>query len=292
VAGCYQCVTAPSADPNGIGVCRKCSCLGCPYHGGYPGGNQSRFLCTRCLPGTQVRSAAPPSPGGPGPGGPGTPGGPGSGGPPGGGGGGGAASESAEEPRFTGSLDWQARMPLVAEASAAARAEVDLRWIRRGLRSLFGLLDDEQDRRRFLANLSESLREPVADQVARMATANNAYDAFEERGGEAEVARHERELIVERFRGWLETSLRAWMAEIHPVVNEEVWLGAPDAPGGVIDALLVADAVGLNCWAWSLRAGESPFRRLDAVGGMDTGLAVITELYALAAPATAGAGTY
>lgn len=288
MAGCYQCVKSPSVDPSGIGVCKKCSCLGCAYHGGYPGGNQSRFMCTVCLPHSYLLSAGGPPPSS----------GPPSGGSGPGGGlpvssplddGGGAAPGSDDEPRFTSSLDWQGRMPQPAQASADARAGVDLHSLRRGLRTLFGLLDDEPDRQQFLTKAIETLREPVEDEVHRMAGSPNADEAFDERGGQQVVAQEEAELIIARYRSWLRTSLRPWMAEIHPILDEVTWLGEPTTPGGSIDILLAADAVGMNCWAWNMAVGTSPFSRLDVAGAMDPGLVVLTQLYAMHAPARVGA---
>ena len=63
----------------------------------------------------------------------------------------------------------------------------------------------------------------------------------------------------------------------------------PRVGGGAIDILLLADAVELNGYMWNLEPGQSPFRRLDVVGGVvDTGMLVLSELYAQSMPIQAG----
>ncbi len=64
---------------------------------------------------------------------------------------------------------------------------------------------------------------------------------------------------------WLDSDLQPWMESIYPVLDEEVWLGPADQEAGVIDLLLLADAVGLSAYSWDLPVGISPFRRLDVV---------------------------
>jgi hypothetical protein len=85
--------------------------------------------------------------------------------------------------------------------------------------------------------------------------------------------------ILNRIRFWFENELEPWMGSIYPTLDETVWLGERYSTGA-IDILLLADALGLNAYEWNLEIGASPFRRLDVVGRCDTGMLVLSELYA------------
>ncbi len=78
------------------------------------------------------------------------------------------------------------------------------------------------------------------------------------------------------------------MAEINPSLNESAWLAAEGRAGGGIDLTLIADAIGLNSYAWAAEPTDQPFRRLDIPGATEPGLLVLTSLYAAAAAAEGG----
>jgi len=279
VATCYQCVTIRKSAVDGIGVCGICNSLACAQHGGLPR-NRPAFHCSRCIPGLLTQSAGGSPPSGPGPGG--GAGTPGSGPPTPGGGTGGAAV-----PAFQSSLDFELQAPDLAQASADQRGAVELDTVRESVRRLFGLYRDERPRREdFLGRIAYEVREPVQDEVGRqMRQRPNAYAYWEERGGLDGATSTEVDAIVERYRRWLIGGLLPWMVSIHPVLDENVWVGARDEPGGMVDVLLLADAIGLQAYSWSLDPQRSPFRRLDVVAGADPGLVVLAELYAQSIPA-------
>jgi hypothetical protein len=119
--------------------------------------------------------------------------------------------------------------------------------------------------------------------------ASNALErVFQDRGGLETLTDEGVREIMDRIASWLSDDLGEWMAMIHPEVDETVWLGERFTSGGAIDILLLADAVGLTAYMWNFETGESPFRRLDVVGRLDTGMLVLSELYAQSLPAVAG----
>ncbi|MGO9156411.1 hypothetical protein [Mycobacterium sp.] len=122
---------------------------------------------------------------------------------------------------------------------------------------------------------------PVRDQVARqLRESAELRQVFEEeRGGLGPLTDAGVAEILNRIRLWFENELATWMGSIHPTLDETVWLGERYGTGAV-DILLLADAFGLNAYEWNLEIGASPFRRLDIVGRCDTGMLVLSELYA------------
>jgi hypothetical protein len=309
VPNCFECTIGIDHQLEAIGVCIICNSLGCPRHGGKPRG-QPRFECAGCNVGILTTSAGgspPPPPGGGGgaaPGGSPPP-------PPGGGagetvggspaplgpGGGAAAGGSSTGPTpgarqtsgFSSTLDFEMQLPLVAAASERWRRSIRPDSLRESVRRLFKLLRDEDSARaNFLDRAADELRDPVQEQVARQLRGSDALrEVFEdERGGLDALTLAGIAEILDRVRRWFENDLQAWMAQIHPTLDETVWLG--ERPGtGAIDILLLADAVGLNAYVWNLQIGASPFGRLDIVSRCDTGMLVLSELYAQSLPAIA-----
>jgi hypothetical protein len=110
----------------------------------------------------------------------------------------------------------------------------------------------------------------------------NAY--WEERGGLDAATRIERDAVVARYAAWLAETLEPWMASIYPVLQANVWVGARDEPGGVINMLLLADAIGLQAYSWNLEVEASPFQRIDVIAASDPALMVLAELYAYSIP--------
>jgi hypothetical protein len=269
---CYQCVTVKNATLEGIGVCYVCRCLACANHGGLPK-NRPSFHCSRCVTGLIVQSAGgpPPPPSGPGTGGSGVP----ATRPPSPGTGGGVGQA------FTSSLDFELQMPAVAQASVEERRRINLDAVREAVRRLFGLLrDEEPSREEFLSRIEGEVTEAIRDEILRqIRQRDNAFDYWQARGGVDAGAITERNAIISRFRSWLADDLEPWMAAIYPVLNENVWVGARDEPAGVVDVLLLADAIGLYAYNWNLDVERSPFRRLDVIAASDTALVVLAELY-------------
>jgi hypothetical protein len=284
LAMCYQCASSNSGSGSvqGIGVCQLCSCIACPSHGGLPR-QQPRFVCSRCIPGTLTRSAggggSGPSGGRPAPTGP-SPG-------PGGVGPGGDAVSSG--PDFESSLDFESQLPQVAQASSERRGQVDLSSVREAVRRLFGLLQDQEGARsELLERIRTEAAEPVRDDVFRqIRQRDNASRYWDERGGVEGAAATELETLVGRFASWLEFQLGPWLETIYPVLDAHVWVGARDEPGGILDTLLLADAIGLHAFSWGMQVDESPFRRLDVVAGAEPGMVVLAELYSQAVGAFA-----
>lgn len=269
MSGCLECVIANVQNTKAIGVCVVCNSLGCANHGG-KSRNQPRFRCSACWVGAITRSAGGSPPSG------GTGGGPTPGGPPpdddGGGSGRGAA--------FRSSLDFETQLPVLAQASESRRRSIDTQSLRESIRKLFSLLSDDQQRDDFCDNAREQLREPVRDEVFRMWRASDeARRALDERGGVEGVAASEVDDITSRIRDWLDHGLEPWMRQIHPALDERVWVGDRDEVGGVIDVLLMADAVGVNAYTWNMSVEESPYRRLDVVARIPLGLLVLSQLY-------------
>ncbi len=108
---------------------------------------------------------------------------------------------------------------------------------------------------------------------------DNAFDYWQERGGVDAGVSAERDAILGRYRVWLAEDLEPWMLSVYPILNENVWVGERDEPAGVIDVLLLADAMGLYAYNWQLDLEHSPFRRLDVVVASDPALVVLAELY-------------
>ncbi|WP_280829849.1 hypothetical protein [Mycobacterium sp. OTB74] len=292
-----------------IGVCKTCGGLSCPAHGGKsqtPAGlwNQS-FQCCYCLRGAVTRSAGKkPPPGGSGGGGGGgqPPGGPpprpgGGGGatpPPGGGPpghspsgpgavpfDGGEADATAGQPHFRSTVDFQAQFPQLAEASQPWRNSVDITVLTTAVAVLFELRRDTDAREQYLTTVGDSLHEALRDgyteelqnrPIAATVTGSDNADVLAER---------ERDGMIDQLRGWLTTQLEAWMAEIYPVVRMKDWLQANQPGGRPIDFLLLADAIGLNAYAWDVDPDFQPFKRLDIVAGTEPGLLVLASLYAI-----------
>jgi len=282
VATCFQCVTILKSAVDGIGVCSICSSLACAQHGGMPR-NRPAFHCSRCIPGLLTHSAGGSPPAGPGPGGGGPPApGPPAPGPPVPGGGTGGAAEAP----FQSSLDFELQVPDLARASADQRGAVELDTVRESVRRLFGLLRDERPRREeFLGRIAREVEEPVRDDIGRQLRQRpNAYAYWDERGGIDAATSTEVGAIVERYRRWLTAELEPWMASIYPVLDENVWVGARDETGGVVDVLLLADAIGLQAYNWNLDLERSPFQRPDFVAATDPALVVLAELYAQSIP--------
>lgn len=132
----------------------------------------------------------------------------------------------------------------------------------------------------------------MRDQVARqLRFSGGLRDIFEdERGGLDEMTTAGVGEIISRVGNWIRMEMPSWMASIHPHLDETVWLGEAYTTRGAIDTVLFADALGLNAYVWNLQPGESPFRRLDVVGGADTSMLVLSELYAQSTPIAAGGG--
>jgi hypothetical protein len=171
-------------------------------------------------------------------------------------------------------------MPILAQASVQRRAAIDLSIVREAVRRLFELLHDETARGQFLAQVAVEVAEPVRDEIERQrGQRNNAYSYWLERGGLDAVAAAESQKIVNRYGRWLTEGLEPWMVSIYPVLNEDVWVGARDDPGGVVDMLLLADAIGLQAYNWNLDMNRSLFHRLDLVAASDPGLVVLGECY-------------
>jgi hypothetical protein len=138
----------------------------------------------------------------------------------------------------------------------------------------------ETIREEFLARIADEMHEPVRDEVARqMRQRGNASEYWQSHGGLDRATAAERDAIVGRYRLWLADGLEPWMLSIYPILDENVWVGARDEPGGVIDVLLLADAIGLQAYNWSQDLERSPFRRLDVVAASDPALVVLAELY-------------
>lgn len=302
MASCFECTIGVAHNAQAIGVCKRCNSLGCANHGGKPRG-QPRFICSGCIAGVLTRSSGGPPPHQPGGGGGST------GVPPttGGGGGGGGATGVPPNPRaegeddrlsgtqpaqpiaggeetarFSSTLDFEIQLPAVALASEPWRRSIDADSLRESVHRLFRLLHDEDSARaQFLDRAQDVVREPVRDQVARqLRESAGLRQVFEEeRGGLGPLTDSGVAEILNRIRLWFEDGLEAWMDSIHPTLDETVWLGERYSTG-VIDILLLADAIGLNAYEWNLEIGESPFRRLDIVGRCDTAMLVLSELYA------------
>lgn len=308
MTNCFECAIGVAHNADSIGVCMRCNSLACANHGGKPRG-QPRFMCSGCIIGLLTTSAGgspppPPGPGGgPSGGGPGPSGGPGGGSPlgpsPGGSssgpssGGEAAAHSGVVSPAtFTSTLDFELQLPNLAAASEDRRRFIRSDALKETLRRLFRLKDDEESRADFLVRASEEVEEPVRDQVARqLRFSGGLRDIFEdERGGLDGMTTAGVGEIISRVGDWIRTDMPSWMASIHPDLDETAWLGEAYTTRGAIDMVLFADALGLNAYVWNLQPGESPFRRLDVVGGADTSMLVLSELYAQSTPIAAGGG--
>jgi hypothetical protein len=183
---------------------------------------------------------------------------------------------------FGSSLDWETQMPELAQASLRYRSDVDLRGLRYSLRQVFRLLRDaDDDRQEFVRHVRTEIRTPIRDEVARqMRSRELATSYFEAHGGLERMAEDRTSEVARLYAAWLDEQLQPWMSAIYPVLDEEVWLGAPDQESGVIDLLLFADAVGVNAYSWNMEIGDSPFRRLDMALRMDPPMVVLSDLYA------------
>lgn len=171
-------------------------------------------------------------------------------------------------------------MASLAQASSRHRGEVDLQTVREAVRRLFALMVDRSARAQFLERISIEVHQPVLDDVARqIRQRRNASRYWEERGGVLGAAEAETNAIVRRFGDWIEFRLPGWLESIWPVLDEDVWVGARDESGGMVDVLLLADALGVNAYSWNLHVEESPFRRLDVVAGSSPALVVLGESY-------------
>jgi len=182
---------------------------------------------------------------------------------------------------FTSSLDFEIRCPVLANASNQQRGAIQLNVLRDAIRRLFALLRDEDTSRRdFLDRVATDVQERVLDEANRHTSQrNNAYDHWQELGGPQAAADAERDSIVQRYSLWLGEDLKPWMEAIYPVLDEVVWVGAPEDQSGLIDVLLLADSIGLQAYNWNLELDRSPFRRLDVVVAGDPGLVVLAEVY-------------
>jgi len=183
---------------------------------------------------------------------------------------------------FTSSLDFEIRCPDLANASNQQRAAIQINVLRDAIRRLFALLHDEDTSRHdFLDRVATEVQEPVLDEANRHTSQRkNANDHWRGLGGPQAAADAERDAIVQRYSTWLGEDLKPWMESIYPVLDEVVWVGAPEDQGGLIDVLLLADSIGLQAYNWNLELDRSPFRRLDAVAAGDPGLVVLAEVYA------------
>lgn len=171
-------------------------------------------------------------------------------------------------------------MPSLAQASSGHRGEVDLQTVRDAVRRLFSLMGDPGERAQFLERIAGELSQPVLDDVARqIRQRDNASRYWDERGGVRGAAQAETNAIILRFGDWLEHQLAGWLESIYPVLNPDVWVGAHDEANGMVDVLLLADALGVNAYSWNLHVEESPFRRLDVVSGSSPALVVLGESY-------------
>ena len=303
MAGCWGCEISGRGHLDAIGVCQTCGGLSCPNHGGKPqapsGVYSQQFICCQCLPGAITRSAGPPPGGGAPPGGGGSRGGPPSGGsgpspgvgPSGGpatGGSGGMASALAQ-PRFHSTFDFQAQFPTVARASADERNSVQADILRNAIQQLFRIANNKDDRQHYVDQVGEYLKEPLSAHIGEQLELRGRPhpDAYPAGLTDAELVRElsarESHSITERLKRWLSRDLKAWMAEINPSLNESAWLTPEGRADGGIDLMLMADAIGLNSYAWNARPTDQPFRRLDIPGATEPGLLVLASIYAAAA---------
>jgi len=282
VPNCYGCtVGILHGDPLAIGVCVQCNNLACAGHGGRILG-VSQFKCGSCVSGACTISSGgpkpPPPPGGGGLGIPGPPHGP-AGGP-----GDGAGVV------FRTSFEFEIQMPTLARASEQQRRQIQPAAMREALRQLFRLLRDEDAARdNFLQRAVAELAQPVLDHVTRQVQQSDALGpVLNERGGIDALAEASSWGIISRVSQWISDDLAGWMAQIHTPVDETLWLGERFANGGAIDLLLLADGIGLFSYMWDLAPRESPFRRLEVVGGVDTGMLVLSQLYSQSMPVVQG----
>jgi hypothetical protein len=291
---CYQCYSIAGAATDGIGVCQICNSLACGAHGGLPGTPpRPTFWCSRCVPSVLATSAGGSPPPGPPPagGGPGV--GPSAPSDPGGAGGGAAepdavgdgAEGNAPSATFASSFDFELKMPELAQASLPWRGRVDITVLRDAVRMLFSLRDSANARGTFVGRVDDEVAAPIRDAVERqLAERQNSSRYWEERGGEEAAVEAERSVIRSRVASWLDNDLEQWMRTVLPVLDENVWVGARDEVGGVIDLLLLADAVGVFGYSWNIVPERSPFSRLDVVAGAQLPLLVVAELYAQGMP--------
>ena len=186
----------------------------------------------------------------------------------------------AAEPHFRSTVDFQAQFPSLAQASQEKRNAVDPAALWEATLALFLLREDGDAREQYLAGVGTTLRDALRDRYTDELQ-NRPIAARVTGVDDAEVlADRERDVMIEQLRGWLSTELTAWMAEIYPVVDKEVWLG-DRLGGGAIDLLLLADAIGLNAFAWDVEPDVQPFERLDIVASTEPGLLVLASLYAI-----------
>jgi hypothetical protein len=151
------------------------------------------------------------------------------------------------------------------------------------------LRDDDDARAGFLTRARETLQEPVAVRAQEQIAESDRLGAvFDERGGLDALTNAGIQNIIDRVQWWFVNDLAGWMARIHEPVDETVWIGERFGSGGAIDILLLADAVGLNAYMWNLAHGQSPFEKLEVVVGVDTGMLVLSELYAQSMPVVQG----
>lgn len=185
-------------------------------------------------------------------------------------------------------MDFEMQLPLVAAASEHWRRSLDPASLREALRKLFLLRSEATARSNFLTNIQAELVAPVSKAVDRqLSNSENMRSVFDDRGNRSMLIAAEVALIVDRLGTWLENELENWMAAIHYPVDESVWIGERFTQGGVIDLLLLADAVGLTSFAWNVQPGDPPFRRLDMVARADIGMLTVSELYAQSIPVEA-----
>jgi len=172
-------------------------------------------------------------------------------------------------------LQW----PIVANASADHRGQVRTDAVRETVRRLIGLLE-ESERRDFLEHAAAEASEPIRAVADEMYRRDNIMQYWDERGGVEIAASVELDLLIDRYQACLEFELRPWLAEIHPIIDADTWIGAQrDGAEGVVDPLLLADAIGLNAYNWNLEIGRSPFGQPDVVTAADPAMVVLSEVY-------------
>jgi hypothetical protein len=263
---CFACTAGVPHGGIGIGVCSKCSAIACPSHGNKVHGTP-RFKCSDCWQNLVVLSAVKPH----------GPGGGGGGGLPGGGPGGGPDDDAP----FSGSTDFEAKLPEIARASRPYRHAIEPRAVREAIRGLFRLVNLADERERFTDQVVDYVRPAVTDLVRRQVTERTRMrEEFEARDGESMMVDSYLGQVAGDVRSWLDHGLADWMVSLRPDLDEGSWLGYQQS----VDVPLLADAVGLARYTWGLEDNESPFQRLHLARTAAPETLVLTELCGLPMP--------
>ncbi len=193
-------------------------------------------------------------------------------------------------PPFADSMDFEATLPAVAAASRDVRRRVEIRSVEETMRSLFALLGDSDEQASFLDRAYVAIEEMVAAEMSQyLANRPEVAEETELRGGSADLEASRSAQIVSGNRDFLENGLYQWMEGIYENVNADLWLGASDDVGGIIDLRLIGDAIGLNAWSWGLEPTDSPFLRYDSATSMPLPFVVMMERYGRSVPISVSA---